>query len=165
MSDLEGTGKEVLVACVRHCHVFLGSAWYSCVSRRLMELSVRNCKWEKKVSGYFLKFLACVSLVDILTYLLTPLSWVVSAASQKFPRILCNPKVHYHIHKCLPPISIISLLNPVHTPTSYFLKIHLNIILSSTQWFLSLRFSHQIPIHASPLRQPSYMPCPSEYLS
>jgi hypothetical protein len=76
MIDLEGTGKEVLLACVRYCHVIVGSAWYSCVSRRLIELSVRNCKWEKKVSGFSLKFLACVSLVDILTstYLLTPWS-------------------------------------------------------------------------------------------
>jgi hypothetical protein len=36
-------------------------------------------------------------------------------------------------------------LNPVHTPTSYFLKIHLNIILppmpGSPQWSLSLRLS------------------------
>jgi hypothetical protein len=48
MIDLEGTGKEVLVACVRHRHVILGSASYSCISRWLMELSVRNCKQKIK---------------------------------------------------------------------------------------------------------------------
>jgi len=39
-------------------------------------------------------------------------------ASQKIPCILWNPKVHYHIHKCLPPITILSQLNVAHTPTS-----------------------------------------------
>ena len=63
--DLEGTGKGVLVACVRHRRVFLGSASYSCISGWVMELSVRNRKREKKVSEFFLQFLACVFLADI----------------------------------------------------------------------------------------------------
>ena len=116
------------------------------------------------------------SVITYLTYLLTYFltyfmeqspSWEADrfSASQEIPHILWKLKVHYRIHKC-PPVPILSQLDPVHTSSSHFLKIHLNIILPSTSgspiWSLSLRFPHQNPVYTSPIPHIHYMPCPSQ---
>ena len=88
------------------------------------------------------------------------------AASQKFPRISGNPKVHYRTHKRPPTVSILSHPNPVHIPTSHILEIHPNIIHLSTprspQWSLSFRFPQQDPIH--PLSSPIRATCPAHLI-
>ena len=119
--------------------------------------------------------LQCVILTYLFTYLLTYLltysmkqspSWEANnlSASQEFP-ILWNQKVHYNIHKCLPPVPILRQLDPVHNPTFHFLQIHLNIIIpsmpGSPKWSLSFRLPHQNPVQAFPLPLTCYMLCPS----
>ena len=88
-----------------------------------------------------------------------------SSASHEILRILWNPKVHYSSYKSPPLVPTTNQINPVHAPTSHFLKNHLNIILlsmpGSSKWHLSLRFTHQNPICTSPLPITFYMPCPS----
>ena len=87
-------------------------------------------------------------------------------ASQEIPRISRNPKVHYRSHKRPPTVSILGQPNPVHIPTSHLLEIHPNIIHPSTprssQWFPSLRFPHQHPIH--PLSSPIRATCPAHLI-
>ena len=107
----------------------------------------------------------------LLTYLLTysmeqgP-SWDASwfSASQELSRILCNSKVHYHIHKCPAPVIILSQIDPVHVshPTCW---ISILISFHLRQGFPSGLFPSGFPtkILYVPLLSPHacYMPRPS----
>jgi hypothetical protein len=77
------------------------------------------------------------------------------SATQKSPRILWNPKVHYCIHKRPSPVPILSHIKPVQTTeliswrSILILSSHLSLCLPSN--FFSLRFSHQNTTRTSPV--------------
>jgi hypothetical protein len=61
-------------------------------------------------------------------------------------RLLCNPKAHYRVHNSPRLVPNLSYMHPAHIFTTYFPKIHSNIILSSTRRFSEWLFSSVISV-------------------
>jgi len=90
--------------------------------------------------------------VSITHYLLTACSpfWEANrfSANQEIPRILWNPKVYYHIHKCPPPVPVLSQLDPVYTPTFWrsILILFSHLRLGIPNDYIAIKFNKWIMI-------------------
>ena len=86
-----------------------------------------------------------------------------SLAGQENLRILWNPKVHYRIHNCPPPVPILNQINPVHDSNPH------SILILSSQLRLGLPsglFPSGFPTNTlyTPLLSPIRTTCPSHLI-
>ena len=82
------------------------------------------------------------------------------------PHILWNLKIHRRLKNSPPLVSILSQINPVHSPTNPIsLRWIFNIIVPSpsrsSKWSLPFKFPHQNPVRTAPLPHKCHMPRPS----
>ena len=91
------------------------------------------------------------------------------SARQEIPRISWNPKDNYRVYKCPPPVVILSRIIPIHAPlphpTSWgFIFLWFSHLrLGLRKWSFPFRFSHQNPVHTSPLHHLCCKTRPSHY--
>jgi hypothetical protein len=173
---------------------FLGHTWLwprvpntQCKMLKLHKMNERLCVWKRTEAKFRSKCTERSPQHDVTCScwrptvvktdtargnLLTPWSRVVSyklAVVQlvnKFP-VLYGIRKFITVFKSPPMVTVLSQMNPVNIITSYFLKIHFNIVLLSTPMHLGVpkrslpfRFFGQNLISISHRFHACYMPCP-----
>lgn len=150
LSDL---GQEKLVSSIK-CVEFINQLWrYQPLKKDSVPWSQLVGQQRKRHSEYVISELHELHAAN--SNLEANICWT----SQEIPHILWNMKISYSARRCPPLTSVLSRVNVIH----YVLKIHSDIILSSTNpfsiWFLCSRFSQRAYPFA-PLRAT----CPADFI-
>ena len=118
-----------------------GSGYFTCIQN--MKLVTNKCKsgglHEKHVvatwnlGNHLSICLSSQYLLNLLTYSMeqSPSEANRFSISPEIPRILYNSKVHYRIHKCPPPVPILSQLDSTSWRSILILSSHLHLGLPS----------------------------------
>ena len=124
-------------------------------------------EWNRALVEYLLTYLLNYLLTYLLAYSMqqSP-SWETNwfSASQEIPRILWKSMVHYRIHKCPPPVPILSQLDQVDAPPQSISWISILILSSHLRLGLpNSLFPSGFPTKTlyTPLSHTRYMPHPS----
>ena len=125
-------GESDVIHCSTTCHAQLGQFFVQSISQ--IQMKVRK-------GAILLCDKTCGILVLSLTFSMEQnFSWEPNwfQDSQEILHFLWNPKVHYYIHKCTPPVPILCQMDPVQVPTSHvwksilILSTHLHFLPDST---------------------------------